>query len=242
MLVSGHSKASTVVLRHICNLPSMSFRAETLLLKYCQRSQLLPDDSLLSLLSVSVHSPHLDQLRQRQIVKDCPADVCSPQQLSSWLRRYRQKQFESFLAATPQKLIKACRPVLRVDPILYLPASRVDQSRLVRWRMGWIPGEPIQCSCHLGLTSRSHLMVCSKIPSSLWSSLPFPPSSFTGHHIDYIINMLPTSAAAPCPPYWPVLCSILLAFDKLCHPDIDYSSPSPPGQLWLEKTSATKSS
>ncbi|KAG1441508.1 hypothetical protein G6F56_011450 [Rhizopus delemar] len=101
MLVSGHSKASTVVLRHICSLPSMSFRVDTLVLKYCRRSQYLPDDSLLSLLSVSVHSSFLDQLRQRQIVKDCPADVCSSSQLSSWLRQYRQQQFESFLATTP---------------------------------------------------------------------------------------------------------------------------------------------
>ncbi|KAG0993078.1 hypothetical protein G6F27_014149 [Rhizopus arrhizus] len=35
MLVGGHRTASTVVLRHITNLPSMSFRADTLVLKFC---------------------------------------------------------------------------------------------------------------------------------------------------------------------------------------------------------------
>ncbi|KAG1321483.1 hypothetical protein G6F63_013761 [Rhizopus arrhizus] len=35
MLVGGHRTASTVVLRHICNLPSMTFRADTLVLKFC---------------------------------------------------------------------------------------------------------------------------------------------------------------------------------------------------------------
>ncbi|KAG1434146.1 hypothetical protein G6F56_014416 [Rhizopus delemar] len=85
-------------------------------------------------------------------------------------------------------------------------------------------------------------MLCSSISSAFWSCLPFPPPDFTGHHIDFVINMLPTSASAPCPSYWPALCSILLEFDKLCHPDIDYTTTSPPGQLWLEKSSAAKSS
>ncbi|KAG1437559.1 hypothetical protein G6F56_013044 [Rhizopus delemar] len=62
MIVSGHSKASTVVLRHITNLPSMMFRADTLVLKYCLRFDRLPHDSLLPLLSSTVQSPSIDRL------------------------------------------------------------------------------------------------------------------------------------------------------------------------------------
>ncbi|KAG1611068.1 hypothetical protein G6F45_013162 [Rhizopus arrhizus] len=170
MLVGGHRTASTVVLRHITNLPSMSFRADTLVLKFCRRSEGLPDDCLLSLLAQSVPVSHLSRLRKRKIVLDCPSDVSSSSRLASWLRK--------------------------VDPILYLPASRADRSRLIRWRMGWIPGKPDPCSCGLGDTSRSHLMVCTLVPSALWCCLPVPPPGYVGHHIDYVLNLLPVSAAA----------------------------------------------
>ncbi|KAG0867136.1 hypothetical protein G6F15_012481 [Rhizopus arrhizus] len=238
MLVGGHRTASTVVLRHICNLPSMTFRADTLVLKFCRRFEGLPDDCLLSLLSQSVPVSLLSRLRKRRIVLDCPSDVSSSSRLASWLRRYRQDQFQSFLQSTPQVLIRACRPVLRVDPILYLPASRADRSRLIRWRMGWIPGKPAPCSCGLGDTSRSHLMVCTLVPSALWCCLPVPPTGYVGHHIDYVLNLLPVSASARCPPFWSALCQILCHFDKICHPDIEYNSSSAPGQVWIVKSSA----
>ncbi|KAG1081874.1 hypothetical protein G6F42_022783 [Rhizopus arrhizus] len=196
MLVGGHRTASTVVLRHITNLPSMSFRADTLVLKFCRRFEGLPEDCLLFLLSQSVPVSLLSRLRKRRIVLDCPSDVSSSSRLASWLRRYRQDQFQSFLQSTSQVLIRACRPVLRVDPILYLPASRADRSRLIRWRMGWIPGKPAPCSCGLGDTSRSHLMVCTLVPSALWCCLPVPPPDYVGHHIDYVLNLLPVSASA----------------------------------------------
>ncbi|KAG1487283.1 hypothetical protein G6F47_013749 [Rhizopus delemar] len=67
MLVGGHRTSSTVVLRHITNLPSMTFRADTLVLKFCLRFNGLPDDCLLSLLSSSVPSSLLTQLRKRKM-------------------------------------------------------------------------------------------------------------------------------------------------------------------------------
>ncbi|KAG1123478.1 hypothetical protein G6F60_015396 [Rhizopus arrhizus] len=89
MLVGGHRTASTVVLRHITNLPSMTFRADTLVLKFCLRFNGLPDDCLLSLLSSSVPSSLLTQLRKRQIVLDYPSDApLSSSRLASWLRRF----------------------------------------------------------------------------------------------------------------------------------------------------------
>ncbi|KAG1027699.1 hypothetical protein G6F43_014076 [Rhizopus delemar] len=131
MIVGGHRTSSTVVLRHICNLPSMDFRADTLVLKYCLRVSGLPDDCLLSLLTSSVPLSLLSRLRQRRIVHDCPPVASSStSRHSSWLRRYRQERFDAFLQSTSRVLIRACRPVLRVDPVLFVPASRADRSRL----------------------------------------------------------------------------------------------------------------
>ncbi|KAG0731646.1 hypothetical protein G6F29_013989 [Rhizopus arrhizus] len=105
--------------------------------------------------------------------------------------------------------------------------------------MGWIPGKPAPCSCGLGDTSRSHLMVCTLVPSALWCCLPVPPTGYVGHHIDYVLNLLPVSASARCPPFWSALCQILCHFDKICHPDIEYNSSSAPGQVWIDKSSAS---
>lgn len=237
MIVGGHRTSSTVVLRHICNLPSMDFRADTLVLKYCLRVSGLPDDCLLSLLASSVPLSLLSRLRQRRIVHDCPQDASSStSRLSSWLRRYRQERFNTFLQSTSRVLIRACRPVLRVDPVLFVPASRADRSRLVRWRMGWLPGKPRPCACGLGQTSRSHLVLCTMVPSYLWSCLPFPPTSYVGNHIDYVLNQLPLSPSASCPPFWSALCTILWHFDRLCNPDGDYTTDPTPGQVWLDKS------
>ncbi|KAG0925951.1 hypothetical protein G6F63_012978 [Rhizopus arrhizus] len=238
LIVGGHKTSSTVVLRHICNLPSMRFRADTLVLKFCLRVQTLPDDCLLSLLSSSLPSSLLSTLRSRRIVLDHPPEVTAPSRLKTWLHAYRQQEFDQFLASTSQVLIKACRPVLRVDPILYVPASRADRSRLIRWRMGWLPGDPRPCACLFGHTTRAHLMVCPQVPSALWCCLPFPPAGSTELHIDYLLSLLPVSPAARCPPFWVSLCTILWHFDQLCNPDGDYTNDPPPGLLWYERSTS----
>ncbi|KAG1086115.1 hypothetical protein G6F39_012525 [Rhizopus arrhizus] len=238
LIVGGHKTSSTVVLRHICNLPSMRFRADTLVLKFCLRAQTLPDDCLLSLLSSSLPSSLLSTLRSRRIVLDHPPEVTAPSRLKTWLHAYRQQEFDQFLASTSQVLIKACRPVLRVDPILYVPASRTDRSCLIRWRMGWLPGDPRPCACLFGHTTRAHLMVCPQVPSALWCCLPFPPAGSTELHIDYLLSLLPVSPSARCPPFWVSLCTILWHFDQLCNPDGDYTNDPPPGLLWYERSTS----
>ncbi|KAG1390509.1 hypothetical protein G6F60_012959 [Rhizopus arrhizus] len=216
----------------------MRFRADTLVLKFCLRVQSLPDDCLLSLLSSSLPSSLLSTLRSRRIVLDHPPEVTAPSRLKTWLHAYRQQEFDQFLASTSQVLIRACRPVLRVDPILYVPASRADRSRLIRWRMGWLPGDPRPCACLFGHTTRAHLMVCPQVPSALWCCLPFPSAGSTELHIDYLLSLLPVSPSARCPPFWVSLCTILWHFDQLCNPDGDYTNDPPPGLLWYERSTS----
>ncbi|KAG1433447.1 hypothetical protein G6F56_014599 [Rhizopus delemar] len=74
------------------------------------------------------------------------------------------------------------------------------------------------------------------VPSYIWSCLPFTPTRYVGNHIDYVLNQLPLSPSASCPPFWSALCTILWHFDRLCNPDGDYTTDPTPGQVWLDKS------
>ncbi|KAI9355518.1 hypothetical protein BD770DRAFT_323965, partial [Pilaira anomala] len=133
----------------------------------------------------------------------------------------------------PPVLLSACRPKLGIDPILYLPMSLYERSRLVRWRMGWLPARPVGCNkCSHTHASRRHLIACLSVATRLGvseTSLPNP--------LDYFLNSyLPTrkpilaSSMYMNPKqkhlvkYWPVLCAIMLEIDMICHPDQEFSS------------------
>lgn len=235
MMYGGHPTSSTMVLRHMVNLPSMAFRSDTLITKFCWRAAYLPADCLLSLLSDVVSSPRLDHLRTVPMYLECPGGFNSDPLEREWLRTYRQDLFTQFVASTDRKLIKACRPKLRIDPVLYLPASRPDRSRLARWRMGWLPGKPKPCECsRLVMTSRHHLPHCPSIP------LPYIKALFRPFHpdvniIDVHLNLLPLKSSDPCPASWLYLMLILQRFDRICNPEGDYSTDPPPGMVWIER-------
>ncbi|KAI8966914.1 hypothetical protein BDF20DRAFT_903547 [Mycotypha africana] len=117
---------------------------------------------------------------------------------------------------------------------MYLPASRSDRSRLVRWRMGWIPGKPKSCPCGLDHTSRRHLTTdCPKISFDTWLNLPLAPMETNLTRVDHALNDLPTSASATCPSYWVTLCRLLWTYDTFCNPEGDYSTDPDPGAVWL---------
>jgi hypothetical protein len=65
----------------------------------------------------------LAALRGRHMYQAMPDGLKSGASASSvptWLRKYRQESFDSFLASTTKVLILACRPVLKVDPVMYV--------------------------------------------------------------------------------------------------------------------------
>jgi hypothetical protein len=234
MIFGGHRAASTMVFTHLTNLPSMRFRADTLVAKYCLRAEYLPKDCLLSQLCGALPNSSLAALRGRHMYQAMPDGLksgASASSVSTWLRKYRQESFDSFLASTTKVLIRACRPVLKVDPVMYVPASRADRSRLIRWRMGWLPGKPKPCPCLLDRTTRHHLRDCILIPFQHRLALPAPPDLLV-HPIDHALNQLPVSRSAPCPSFWVDLCTILWHIDQLCNPEGDYSNDPPPGQVW----------
>ncbi|OAD80286.1 hypothetical protein PHYBLDRAFT_137835 [Phycomyces blakesleeanus NRRL 1555(-)] len=219
MIVGGHRTSSTTVLKHICHLPSMSFRADVLITKFCIRAHYLPSGCLLSLLHCHhSQSSSLVTLRHNTLLQSIPIDL-----------NFKTDQLR---LSSNQVLFLACRPLLEVDPILFLPATRVERSRLVRWRMGWLPGTPKDCPCGTDHTSRRHLAVCSLVPVHLLACLPIP-SDQNYNPIDFAITALPNSSQALCPSYWVALLTILWHFDKLCSPDSDYTHETHFGTLWV---------
>lgn len=71
------------------------------------------------------------------------------------------------------------RPILYLDPILYLPMTSRERSRLLRWRMGWLPSKPIACVCGDDHTSRRHLYTCLMLQLVCMSLLLYLPIRLT---------------------------------------------------------------
>ncbi|OAD75521.1 hypothetical protein PHYBLDRAFT_166759 [Phycomyces blakesleeanus NRRL 1555(-)] len=234
MIVGGHATSSTAVLKHICNLPSMAFRVDILKTKFCLRAHTLPSGCLLSLL----HSHHLQAstlstLHTNPLFASIPPDLnCSSRiKLSKHFESFRQEKFAHFRLTNTKILIQACRPLLEVDPVLFLPATCIERGRLVRWRMGWLPGKPKECACGFDHTSRRHLQFCITIPSQLFSQLPAPPTD-EDNIIDFAISALPISSTHPSPLYWKALLTILWHIDMLCNPNGNYTHETDHGSLW----------
>ncbi|KAG1370778.1 hypothetical protein G6F61_011746 [Rhizopus arrhizus] len=106
---------------------------------------------------------------------------------------YLQETFENRRADINSILLSACRPQLVVDPILWLPMSYIERSRLICWRMGWLPGGRRKlCIYHPhDLLTRSHTITCLHMhyrPLML---------STVSDPLSYLLNLLPTSRKKP---------------------------------------------
>jgi hypothetical protein len=118
-----------------------------------------------------------------------------------------------------------------VDPILWLPMSYIERSRLIRWRMGWLPGgRPKPCIYHPhDLLTRSHAITCLNMHHRL-----LMPSTVSDP-LSYLLNLLPSSRKKPTiqprSKYsawfirWPIICQILHELDYLHH---DKTAPEIP--------------
>ena len=154
--------------------------------------------------------------------------------LKDYFIEARQDRFTTFMESTPQVLARVCRPDIGLDPVLYLPATRTDRSRLIRWRMGWLPGNPHECLCTQDPTSRRHFNKydCPAIPTDIWDALPHAPPGI--HPIDNAISMLPLEIK-DYKPFWPALLTLLWYVEILVNPSGGYfPEDSDPGALWRD--------
>lgn len=129
-------------------------------------------------------------------------------------------------------LLHQCRPILTPDPIIYLPMSTYDRSRIIRWKRGWLPSRPIPCTnCSvLGRTTRNHLITCHQLITKLGlhkSALLIP------NIIDHLINQIPAS-----PPKsadlkmeifislshnWPIILQFMQDIDRQLHSESTFT-------------------
>jgi hypothetical protein len=253
----GHSKASTMVFKHMTGLPSMRERIETLGFKMLVRMNHLPADTLIgSLLPHLKTSPVQSRFRWPALIKSNKIwhMLCFPagappipvyRTIEHWISssgdvkiskiifQYRQMNLRDTLAKVDAPvLLRACRPVLGIDPILTLPMTVFERSRLLRWRMGWLPARPVACSrCGASHASRNHLIACLSVANRLGISADTKPNP-----LDYVINQLPVLKEAPSfndqryakslvrwSNWWPVLCSIMVEMDMICLPGEEFS-------------------
>lgn len=146
----GHRTSSVVVFRHLTNLPTMEERVDTLTCKMLWRVYTqLPDDTLLMLLIPSLVSfrHRLNKLVVKNPIWDSSftggvdgSPALGRRDFVDKIKVYRNDSLQLRLhppsPATPPVLLSACRSTLLVDPVLYLPMSVFDRSRILRWRMG----------------------------------------------------------------------------------------------------------
>ncbi|ORZ03102.1 hypothetical protein BCR43DRAFT_417059, partial [Syncephalastrum racemosum] len=113
--------------------------------------------------------------------------------------------------------IGRARPTRQVDPVLFLPASRKNRHRLVKWRMHWLPSFPLKpCRCGLAPEARRNHYE-SYMPCARLSNKPSPNT----HLLDAVLNALPRRAdklkSGVWLHTWPALLQTLREIDRLSH-------------------------
>ncbi|KAI9483403.1 MAG: hypothetical protein EXX96DRAFT_478968, partial [Benjaminiella poitrasii] len=128
-----------------------------------------------------------------------------------------------------------CKPTLSTVPILWLPMTQTERSRVLRWRLGWLPGgKPKPCpyhpATHFNLT---HAIGCLHMHNRLYLPVTVKdPLSFLLNHLPVNKPRLPQSIFIWFI-HWPIICTILHELDYLIH-DKFPSLPFQPGRKLLD--------
>ncbi|CEP14641.1 hypothetical protein [Parasitella parasitica] len=123
--------------------------------------------------------------------------------------QFLSDQFQGSYNNSNSILLSSARPTTQVDPILWLPMTCSERSRVLRWRLGWLlGGKPKECL-------------------SVHDRLYFPRS--IEDPISFLLNLLPLHKPRPTDHHnwvvlWPILCTILHELDYYFHDEC----PPPP--------------
>ncbi len=245
-IFGGHSRSSAKVMLHLVNLPSMKTRIAVLQAQYLFRTSQLPADTLLAHLlphvQLSNSHSHWYKLAQTTLW----THLCSPnistldrKQFYTLRAKFLDDQFQNLRQDTNSLLLSSSRPTLELDPILYLPMTTSERSRVLRWRLGWLPGgKPKECIFHPSHNwSRQHAIECLHVHHRLYM-----PTSVEDP-ISFLLNLLPLHK--PCRPsnctswytLWPILCTMLHELDYYFHDEFPPDPVDPGLKLlnWLSK-------
>lgn len=232
-IMGGHKTSSTNVIRHMNKIPELAQRKEILCAKNILRSQYVPEDSLLALFIQQIYTNqtfYFNKLKQKNTIwqalistNNDPQTISTmdlKKQINSWLLdKLIQDQSHQFY-------LGQCRNKISNDPIMFIPMTVRQRSRIIRFRMGWLPGEPKACrNCNIGnRTTRPHLTRCLDMHNRL--NIPI----ITISPIDAILNKLPSKkpTSATTIRYWenkwPVMTEILNTLEQLCLPeDVEFN-------------------
>ncbi|KAG0775063.1 hypothetical protein G6F22_013584 [Rhizopus arrhizus] len=84
--------------------------------------------------------------------------------------KFLADQFQNLYNNSDSILLSSTRPTIQVDPILWLPMTCSERSRVLRWRLGWLPGgKPKECIFHpYHNWSRRHAFDCLHVHHRLY--------------------------------------------------------------------------
>ncbi|KAG1137527.1 hypothetical protein G6F37_011056 [Rhizopus arrhizus] len=129
-------------------------------------------------------------------------------------------------------LFSVCRPNLGLNPILWLPMTYAERSRVIRWRLGWLPGSiPQPCIYHPNvMLTRSHATECLHMHRRL--QMPRTEAD----PLSFLLNQLPNKRKKLMSPNanstnsawtvrWPAICQILFELDYMHHGKLPPESP-----------------
>ncbi|ORE11537.1 hypothetical protein BCV72DRAFT_324440 [Rhizopus microsporus var. microsporus] len=116
-------------------------------------------------------------------------------------RRFLQQNLEIRQRCRNSKLLSSCRRSISLDPILWMPISKSERSRCIRWRLSWLPGgKPRPCPKHpTQQLSKNHAISCFDMHRRL-----FIPENIRDHSLTWSQR-------------WPIICSLLHKLDQLHH-------------------------
>ncbi|KAG2202299.1 hypothetical protein INT47_010747 [Mucor saturninus] len=234
LIVHGHRTSSTHVIKHMNKIPDMADRMVILCAKNIRRTHLLPPESLLSLFIEQLLHAQTYYWKKLQRKNTIWQQIITPLSLPRSTRRVDvpfetlDRKIKSYLLSqlhlkqSKFVLLGKCRPIIGNDPIMYIPMTIFERSRLLRWRMGWLPGKPKPCTnCNRinALTTLSHVNECLQVDANL------------NMYIDSFLNKLPST-----PPKssaykfflktrWIVLSDFLFQLESICLPPDEIINP-----------------
>ncbi|KAG1055300.1 hypothetical protein G6F43_002739 [Rhizopus delemar] len=111
----------------------------------------------------------------------------------------RQDNLNQERSSRNSMLLSQCRPTISLDPILWLPMTRRERNRCVRWRLGWLPGSKLEtCPRHpTQMLTKQHAIGCLDMHDRL--QMPEAVQDPLSFLLDRLPNRIPCSSHSASP-------------------------------------------
>jgi hypothetical protein len=176
------------------------------------------------------NNPNINLDNILQAPSDSPAWTPSYNKLQEFIQQHLF--FSKQILRNQIKTIGRGHPAVAWDPILLLPSTNKERSRMLRWRLAWLPpGPSVQCLCGEAKANLQHFDICTNTHyiitelHSIYSTHKQQQCPYTDLSIgtckdliDSVLNDLPSKFNEDTDPIWihlwPCLLRLLLAIDS----------------------------